>query len=250
MTLSLTPPTDSQASSSLRLGSVGWPVFALQSGFNDAAGGSLIVDGSFGPKTLDAVEDIQSGANVKLDGIYGPATRTALCWRVYKRLNRDLPALPDRLAHNLGSNEGGNNPGAVNLGVPGGFDGGLFQLRCYGPPYVREIFERSFSPYRSGYYALGVILKKSRDWARPNLLCPFTGMDLAVLHHNWQWAAQQYFSYGRLPNPTKKCGTDDVIGYDRYGKKIYGWVSMSLPASARTYEGWARYYILKMTDGI
>lgn len=43
-----------------------------------AYAGKLVVDGSFGPKTLEAVREFQSRAHLAVDGKVGPLTRAAL----------------------------------------------------------------------------------------------------------------------------------------------------------------------------
>jgi peptidoglycan hydrolase-like protein with peptidoglycan-binding domain len=61
----------------LRLGSKGPDVKALQEGLI-GAGASLTADGSFGPKTRQAVVAVQQSAGLAADGVAGPKTWSAL----------------------------------------------------------------------------------------------------------------------------------------------------------------------------
>ncbi|WP_304619340.1 polysaccharide deacetylase family protein [Salipaludibacillus sp. CUR1] len=60
------------------IGHTGEPVEHIQSALN-SAGANLTVDGIYGPKTRDAVLDFQSGySSLVNDGIYGPQTKSQL----------------------------------------------------------------------------------------------------------------------------------------------------------------------------
>lgn len=74
----LQPPTAPQRT--LRVGSTGQDVRALQSGLNRAfpAYSRLAVDGRFGRATQGVVMEFQSRVRLVRDGIVGPATRKAL----------------------------------------------------------------------------------------------------------------------------------------------------------------------------
>lgn len=61
----------------LRWGSTGARVSALQSGLN-THGAHLAVDGKFGPKTHAAVKNYQANKGLVVDGIVGPKTTAAL----------------------------------------------------------------------------------------------------------------------------------------------------------------------------
>jgi len=225
------PPRASEATLPLRTGATGWPVFALQSALNDAAGGALVTDGAFGPATHNMLRHAQDRFGLAADGVAGPATWRALTAAVCRRLHRVLPGLPDGLPEAFARGEGGNHGAAVNWSVTGGVDCGLWQFRVYGPPYVEAKLRLAFAPYRAGEKAMRDLLDRATGYAQPARGCPFTPIELAVLMHNWPWAAQQYYRYGRLPNPWKPAP----------------WVPASLPASVRTYDGWAKHYVATMT---
>ncbi len=82
--LSLAPPAVESASAAttlctttLQQGSSGSCVTALQQRLNELGGG-LVVDGSFGPATENAVLAFQGRALIGFDGVVGPTTRSYL----------------------------------------------------------------------------------------------------------------------------------------------------------------------------
>jgi hypothetical protein len=225
------PPTVTQSHAALKEGVSGWPVYALQRALNDAGSASLAPDGGFGARTTTALKAFQTRANLKADGVCGTASWRALSGAVCRRLDRDK-IVPAGLAAGFARGEGGNNAAAVNPSVAGGVDCGLFQLRCYGPPFDHQALGLAFSPYRAGVRALTQLRERAAQFARPAAGCPFTPLELAVLAHNWPWAAQTYHDRGRLAMPARPAY----------------WVPASLPASVRTYDGWAHYYVKTMTS--
>src|SRR6266545_1103557 len=62
----------------LRLGSTGEPVKTLQRRLNAAVGAQLTVDGVFGPATQRVLKTFQASVGIQADGEYGPATGAAL----------------------------------------------------------------------------------------------------------------------------------------------------------------------------
>ena len=75
----------------LRSGSRGGNVRVLQSALN-ASGANIRVDGIYGPATRNAVRDLQRSAGIAVDGVAGRDTRTALANGV--RISRSAPAAP------------------------------------------------------------------------------------------------------------------------------------------------------------
>lgn len=69
---------DLTKSGTLRQGSRGAGVLALQRSLNLAAGKGLVEDADFGPATAAAVKDLQRLFRLEVDGIVGPRTREAL----------------------------------------------------------------------------------------------------------------------------------------------------------------------------
>jgi hypothetical protein len=218
------PPASTARST--REDAVGWPVYAIQRALNDAAGRVLAPDGAFGPKTTMAVRVFQAKEHLTADGVVGPATWRALSAAVCRRLD-GLGLVPRGLSGGFAQAEGGNHGAAVNWSVAGGVDCGLFQLRCYGPPYDIQALGVAFSPYRAGVKAMTALAGKAKEFARPHSGCPFSPIELAVLNHNFPYAADRYFRVGALPDPGR----------------FAPWVPASLPWSVRTYGGWCRYYV-------
>lgn len=72
------PPKPQNQHPVLRKGSRGPAVMELQRKLNGVAGQGLVVDGSFGPRTDQAVRNFQTFFNLGTDGIVGPKTWGAL----------------------------------------------------------------------------------------------------------------------------------------------------------------------------
>lgn len=213
MTLPLSPPTRAQAGQSLKLGSSGWPVFALQKGLNDSAGFSLTADGAFGPSTDEAVKTYQARMEVGADGVVGPTTRRLLADAVARRVDREIAALPDGLIRQMASLEGGDNAGAVNPDVPGGTDCGLFQIRCY-EPYNETALRRAFSPYDAGIWAAndpdhGFLPRQKKyfgsswAWSKSDLV---RSQRVALMAHNWPAGAESIARFGVCSSPLSQAG--------------------------------------------
>ncbi|MFD7448328.1 peptidoglycan-binding protein [Kitasatospora sp. NPDC059827] len=67
-------------------GSSGDDVVQLQRSLaecNSISVGRWGADGEYGGDTVSAVRTFQKGHNLSPDGIYGPATRSAMLWNVY-----------------------------------------------------------------------------------------------------------------------------------------------------------------------
>lgn len=52
----------------------------LQESLNQCHGKSLTLDGIFGPATYTAVLQVQTSLGITADGVYGPQTRNAMSW--------------------------------------------------------------------------------------------------------------------------------------------------------------------------
>lgn len=84
------PKTHASTPPTIRQGAEGWPVGKAQRMLN-ACGQKIEVDGSFGPATLAAVKEIQSGAGIAVDGVIGPDT-----WKALKKGAREAPKEPTK----------------------------------------------------------------------------------------------------------------------------------------------------------
>lgn len=185
---------------SLRKDAGGWAVFALQKALS-VAGEPTVGDGAFGPMTERAVRHFQDQAGLGVDGIAGPATQAALLDVVDRRVHTALPKLPLGVMRGFFEGEGANLLAAVNWSVAGGVDCGCCQYRCAGPPFRTADLEHAFDPLAAALTAGTSVVRETLVYARPHVGCPFTPLELAVLNHNWPFAADQYHRYGRIANP-------------------------------------------------
>lgn len=64
----------------LKRGDTGWAVFATQVAMN-AAGGNLVEDGEYGPRTEAGVMALQRRLGIHADGVFGPETGRVWCVR-------------------------------------------------------------------------------------------------------------------------------------------------------------------------
>ena len=60
----------------------------LQRNLNYCYGSHLAVDGIYGSNTLAVVKAVQRKHKLTADGIYGPKTRSAMNWRLFKDSTR------------------------------------------------------------------------------------------------------------------------------------------------------------------
>jgi hypothetical protein len=234
MSLPVSPPRESAFS--IRRDQSGWSVYALQRVLNSVRAitapaniPELTADGDFGPRTEKAVVAFQRGVGLGADGVAGPKTQAALLALIDAAVHDQMRDMPSGLMRGFFAAEGANLLAAVNWSVAGGVDCGCVQERCYGPPFVRDALEHAFHPRAAALEAARRIRDRSRTFAARSgtKASPFTALELAVLAHNWPYAADQFSRYGRLPNP----------------EGAAPWVPASLPASARTRIGWCRYYV-------
>lgn len=225
MALPPTPPTRTEAGAPLKLGSTGWPVYALQKALQDGAGFSLSADGVFGPRTDEVVRAYQTRVGVTSDGIAGPTTKRLLSEAICRRLDREFPDLPNGLMLELSKLESGSNPGAVNPDVPGGADCGLFQKRVY-EPYSVDALKSAYSPYDSGVWSAsdpdhGFLPRVARfsgapyTWSR---VSKSRAQRCALLAHNWPAGAETYAKSGNCSYPTSEATwvTRNADGSQRY----------------------------------
>ncbi|MEV2239925.1 peptidoglycan-binding domain-containing protein [Micromonospora sp. NPDC049891] len=64
------------------VGAIGNHVADLQWSLNKCYGKNLATDREFGPKTRDALKQVQSSLKITADGVYGPQTARAMNHRV------------------------------------------------------------------------------------------------------------------------------------------------------------------------
>ncbi|HJQ00159.1 MAG TPA: peptidoglycan-binding protein, partial [Jatrophihabitans sp.] len=144
LALAFAPPASAAVSpntlcsTTLQEGSTGSCVVALQQRLNQL-GANLAVDGDFGPATKNAVLAFQGRERIGFDGIVGPTTRSYLNSPGSVNLNRASVATIQSYittvfgstnavtAKKIASCESGNNEIAINYNTNGTYDLGVFQ---------------------------------------------------------------------------------------------------------------------------
>lgn len=235
MTLPISPNRTTPYS--LRQGDQGWPVFGLQSGL-DELGYNCDADGVFGPFTETVVKTFQKDLRLVVDGLVGPATQAQIVRFIDAHTHSHNTWLPDGLLRGFASTESGNSLGATNWNVPGGVDCGVVQIRCSGPPFKESSLRMAYDPASAmqlvavtffdravEFRKLTYASQQSTEWA----------MRCAALAWNWPWAADQYATKGKLPNPSLNA-TWAVVGGQR--------IKFPDGAPVMTYDDWARFYAL------
>jgi hypothetical protein len=223
------PPTATKGS--FRKGDVHLGVFSIQSALNvihDTA--ALVEDGAFGTHTEAEVKHYQQAVGLTADGVVGQKTQEKLA---HSCIIRTLygAKLPKGLLEGLVALESGNWIAAVNAKVSGGIDYGFTQRRCYGPPFVEAQVRTAARPVGQVNLAAEQLYDRHAAFlVGMATLCPFNAWELAVLAHNWPWAAQTYHDAGHLPNPNE---TADWVT----------WTHM-------TWAEWAVYYVHEVTKDV
>jgi Putative peptidoglycan binding domain len=224
-------PTEPNRStpSSLRRGDTGWPVYALQRGL------AIGADGIFGPATESAVETYQAHAGLTADGVAGAKTQAALVRALDTATHAAHPSLPAGLLRGFADTESGANLGAVNWSIAGGVDCGVVQIRVYGPPYDVGAMKSAYAPAGAldkvaadfltrtdTYRAMAYAARHPAEFAQR----------CAALAWNWPFAAEQYAKFGGLPDPNK----------------VASWVpdGIKFPDGAFvvTWRDWAQFYAM------
>lgn len=207
-----TPPRETPYS--LERGQRGVKVWSLQRGLNDAAAYGLAEDGNFGPLTEQGVIAWQTTSGLVKDGVAGPRTQRALAARLLHRREAATPGLPVGLADGFAESEGGWLLAAVNWGVAGGVDCGVFQRRVAdsrglsreeydrtwptGAKFDSEAVERAFDTD----YQASLLLRSLRDrhdafagragtLASGSMAADEKAWRLAALNHNYPEGADR-----------------------------------------------------------
>jgi hypothetical protein len=115
----------------------GEDVYALQKGINSVLGKTLAVDGVLGPRTGDAISDVQKALDVAVDGLAGGGTQRAIALHIsYRAASRHgVPAegMRGQLEHESGFRLGNYSPPRAD----GSYDAGVTQRNTrFHPPEV------------------------------------------------------------------------------------------------------------------
>lgn len=223
----------------MKEGSGGWPVFALQRALNKGFGTGLTEDFDFGPATKAGVEKVQAKLSLTADGIAGPATQGAICRNLAKREENTAAALPDNLLRGQIEGESGGYLAAVAWNTPGGVDCGAVQRRVYDYQYDDEAaIKRAFDAvYQIDLLAKSLLNLHDIFLARPG--CHGNSefaWRLAVLNHNYPGGADKISRVG-------------VSGLSSYWRTAQSWVTAigaRFPdgVAVRTPLEWCQHYSL------
>lgn len=182
----------------------GTDVAALQQ--NLKTFGLVEVDGAFGPKTERAVKALQRTAKIEVDGIAGVATQGALV-KIRARESEQEFELPDRLLESLAMSESGCIiPTFTWHPSDAGFDLGAFQRSitpedlgcqgCYRDAYdVKQQAKLAGARIaeKAAHFAGAKSSRYSNALPGPKKVFP---LQLAVLDHNFPYAAQNIATHG------------------------------------------------------
>jgi hypothetical protein len=229
------PPRVTKAT--FRRGDVHPGVWALQRFLNVVYKGRatpLDEDGWFGAGTENLVKRYQADVSASVDGIVGQQTQQRMVRSCVVRAPHGSDT-PRGLIEGQINGESGGYFAAVNAQVAGGLDLGLTQRRVYGPPFDPAKVAAAFDPVGSVAWSVKELYDRAETYGvGRHSACPFNRWELAVLHHNWPYAAGKYHRYGRLPYPNK----------------VATWAPEGVPDSAKTWDGWAHFYVEQMTKGV
>jgi peptidoglycan hydrolase-like protein with peptidoglycan-binding domain len=234
---------------SSKKGDTGIVVWAIQRAINERRQlvaeqlGSLAVllteDGVFGTQTKGAVKHFQEGYGLLVDGVFGPATSSALA----TDLSTLLPiTVPGRLVEGLVLGESGGLIGAVNHSVPGGIDCGYTQRRVYEADWANEAaVQRAFDArYQMTLFAKTLRSRHDAFFGRPGAHTHQAAWRLATLNHNYPSAADTISRFGikNLPGyyTTPQQWVIDIRAHFPDGEPI------------RTPLEWCQHYALGSPD--
>lgn len=221
----------------IKEGAVGVPAFAVQRVLN-AAGIKTVEDASFGPKTKEKVEQLQTFLKLSPDGVVGPATQQAF---VKRRANRSEKAfdLPRWLVLSKVLYESSGYWVAVNWSVAGGVDCGVTQRRVYDEQYGDDAVIRSVFDVRAQIELSAKNVRNlydtyiTRDGINGRRELAFR---TAILSHNY-------------PALADRISRDGISGLPDYYKTPQSWVTgfgLKFPdgADVRTPLEWGQRYAL------
>ena len=192
----------------------------------------------WGPQTTDAAKLLQVKLGVTPDGIFGPASQSALARRLCSKEETEHE-LPQQLLFSKVSYESGGYLGAVNWSVAGGVDCGITQRRVYDEQYdddaaVKRAFDPVYQLNLSGASVselYGIFL--ARPGIRGNRQMAYR---VAVLNHNY-------------PSLADRISWNGIAGLTSYYTTPQTWVTsfgLRFPdgAAIRTPLEWGQRYAL------
>lgn len=252
MTLPSTPPRYAgwaELVAPIRPGETGWRAFALQKAVNSVRqaaieagqiGGwkRLEPDGIFGPATGTALKAFQLAGGLTADAIAGAVTQGALLSHLGHRTHELAPALPDGLMRGFAEAEGANVLAATNWSVPGGVDCGPMQIRVPGPPYDAKRMQGAFDPLNAMLQSATTLLGRATTFntaawvSKQGRRRKEWSLRLAALAHNWPAGAAAIARDGSVPHPTERATWAPASAKFPDGTPV------------RTHAEWCQFYAL------
>lgn len=182
-------------------GDQGAGVFAIQKALNattEKPANKVATDHYFERKTREAVERFQWKKNIGADGVFGARTSAAMVLALIPKVDVQTP---NGLLRGLIEGESGNLIGAVNWSVAGGVDCSYTQRRVYEADYDDlAVVQRAWNPlYQMRLFSNRVVERFEVFRKGSAVNTDEYAWRLAVLNHNYPYAAQQYAA-GKWPN--------------------------------------------------
>lgn len=198
----------------LKKGLNGHDVWALQINLNFLGTGlTLVEDGAFGPMTELAAKNYQTKAGLVIDGICGPVTQRSMALKLMEKPSIDSK-LPGGLLKGVVEGESGFFVGCVNWGVPPGVDCGWTQDRVEAPEFSDARFHDAFDGKKQFSYVATMLRNKKNEYYL-RVKNHKRAWELAVLYHNWPYAAEKLARGGTLStNPADWVIAIGVPGID------------------------------------
>jgi len=216
-------------------GMSGVEVWALQINLTEI-GYPLAFDGIFGPATDAAVKRFQQDQGLVVDGIAGVMTQRGIILKAATPASSKY-TLPMGLLKSIASNESGFVLAAYSPHPSdGGFDFGPYQL-AFPPAEMNETIYQSACDSRVMAIHVGSDARQFKNQFRqaPKVDSDKYAWQLAVLYHNWPFAAHNLANIGSIyPN----AAMDDVP---------QAWIVSASGGRLATPRQWVDHYIAAST---
>lgn len=217
----------------LKEGMTGIAVWSLQHALGDQ-GADIVLDGVFGPATTTAVKAFQKARKLSvIDGIAGPATMHALADYIIQ-ITETRNATPPELLAGYAEGEGQWLLDAVNYMTLGGVDCGLFQRRVFAPDYRNDaVIERAFNTmYQADLVAKSLINLRGIFIARAGVN---DGYGMGAKEKAWRLAALNH----NYPTGADRLSRTPIKSLDPYWTTPQDWVMYDIrPDGTKVARNW------------
>ena len=211
-------------------------VYALQRALNDInrLETPLLADGVFGHQTEAKVNTYQRKLKLVGDGVAGPVTQRAIAVNM-RALSDPEHRVPRGIIDGLVAGESGALIDAKNWSVKGGVDLSYVQRRVVYPVQSVTAVERAYNPpYQFGLVVDSIVEDHARYLAYSYVRKRPDGWEyawrLAVLEHNWPFAAHELASGNQL--------SSQPASWVPRGTKFED------GAAVQTFADWAKFYAM------